>query len=238
VNQLQDVQAHKLLQFAEAFLVPIESWVNPQSRLVTPPFAAEFETRLQLHHATHSKHLGRVGLEDAVRAASIAAGRTVNGPMSATHRFIDEVIDGERIAIKSTAAQDLKEDFVHLSKVSEASWIQDMRGPQARAERTKTWIRLYMSEVDRLIQLRTFPDDEQWRYQLVEMPVSLLKPILEVDRSFFAADGPSVPVTDQFGSCMTFKIDRSDSKITFRKIPITRCIVHARWTLPKKPGDA
>ncbi|WP_446218650.1 hypothetical protein [Micromonospora sp. IBHARD004] len=238
VSRLNDIQAHKLLKFAEAFLLPIDAWMNPQSNLVTEAFAKEFEARLQLHHATHSKQLDRVGLEDAVRAASIAAGRSVHGPMGATRRFIDEIIDGERFAIKSTAALNVSEQFLHISKVSEAAWIQDVRGAQARAEKAKQQILSYMTEVDRLIQLRILPDREKWRYQLVEIPMSLLRPILDLDRNLFAPDGPTIPIVDGRGPCLTLKLDRSDAKITFTRIPISRCIIHARWTLDKKPGDA
>ncbi|BFU47651.1 hypothetical protein [Krasilnikovia sp. MM14-A1004] len=238
INELHDLQASKLLQFAEALAVPIERWVNPASDVATEPFAEEFEARLKLHHATHSKQLDRVGLEDAIRASSAAAGRTVHGPMGATRRFIDEVIDGQRIAIKSTAAQNVHEQFLHISKVSEAAWIQDVRGAQAREEKTKAQIAEYIAEVDRLWQMRILPDRLRWRYQFVEIPMALLGPVARLDRALFAPDGPTIIVRDGVGPCLTLKLDRSDAKITFARIPIDRCIVHATWTLDKKPGDA
>jgi hypothetical protein len=95
-----------------------------------------------------------------------------------------------------------------------------------------------MSEVDRLIQMRILPDSTMWRYQLLEMPLSLLAPVADLDRNLFAPDGPSIPIVDAVGPCFTLKLDRSDSKITFAKIPVARCIEHARWSLPKKDGDA
>lgn len=238
IEELHELQAMKLLQFAQALMVPVERWVNPESDVTSPAFVDEFEARLQLHHATHSKQLDRVGLEDAIRAASIAAGRTVHGPMAATQRFIDEVIDGQKVAIKSTAAQGVKPDYLHISKVSEAAWIQDVRGAQAREERTKAQIAAYVAEVDRLWQMRILPDRVYWHYQFVEMPMSLLAPVARLDRALFAPDGPTIAVTDGLGPCLTLKLDRSDAKITFTKIPVRRCVVHATWKLPKKDGDA
>src|SRR4051812_26082586 len=57
INDLHNVQAAKLLQFAEALAVPIDRWINRTSDIVTESFADEFEARLKLHHATHSKQL-------------------------------------------------------------------------------------------------------------------------------------------------------------------------------------
>jgi len=158
--------------------------------------------------------------------------------MGATRRFIDEIIDGQRVAIKSTAAQNVHEQFLHISKVSEAAWIQDVRGAQAREEKTKTQIAEYVSEVDRLWQMRILPDRLTWRYQFVEIPMALLNPVATLDRALFAPDGPTIVVRDARGPCLTLKLDRSDAKITFSRIPISRCIIHATWTLDKKEGDA
>jgi hypothetical protein len=238
VSQLNDADTAKLLQFAEALAVPIIKWINPESDIVTEPFAEEFEARLKLHHATHSKQLDRVGLEDAIRASSIAAGRTVHGPMAATRRFIDEIIDGQRVAIKSTAEKGVRDQFLHISKLSEAAWIQDVRGAQAREQRTKAQIAQYIGEVDRLWQMRILPDRLMWRYQFVEIPMTLFSPIANLDRALFAPDGPTIVVQDALGPCLTLKLDRSDSKITLTRIPIGRCVVHATWTLNKKEGDA
>lgn len=116
--------------------------------------------------------------------------------MSATNRFIDEIIDGEGVALKGSAAKDIakdiKEDRVHISKLCEAAWIQDVRGSIQRAEAAKNQIRMYLDVVDRIYQLRVIPNAQQWIYQLVEIPVSLFEPILHLDRNLFASDGPRI----------------------------------------------
>ncbi len=138
------------------------------------------------------------------------------------------------MALKGSAAKDIKEDRVHISKLCEAAWIQDVRGSIQRAEAAKNQIRMYINVVDRIYQLRVIPNAQQWIYQLVEIPVSLFEPILHLDRNLFAPDGPRIEVTDSHGLCMVFILDRSDSKITIGRIPIGRCITHGRWSLAKR----
>lgn len=237
INQIQMLSPAKqrqLMEITQALAEPIRADINWAAGLVTEEFADEFTSRLQLHHATHSKELQRTAIEDAFRAASLAAGRSVSPPMSATERFIDEIINGEGVALKGSAAKDIKEDRVHISKLCEAAWIQDVRGSVQRAEAAKNQIKMYLDAVDKIYQLRVIPNTRQWIYQLVEIPVSLFEPILQLDKNLFAPDGPRIEVTDSQGLCMVFILDRSDSKITIGRIPIERCIVHGRWTLVKR----
>jgi hypothetical protein len=234
IQTLSPAKQRQLMGITQALAEPIEADINWSAALVTTEFADEFASRLQLHHATHSKELQRTAIEDAFRAASLAAGRSVSPPMSATERFIDEIIDGEGVALKGSAARDIREDRVHISKLCEAAWIQDVRGSAQRAEAAKKQIGMYLEIVDRIYQLRVIPNTRQWIYQLVEIPVSLFEPILHLDKNLFAPDGPRIEVTDSHGPCMAFILDRSDSKITIGKIPIERCITHGRWTLAKR----
>lgn len=228
----------QLLQISTALAAPLEGTVNDAAGLIVPAFRDEFEARLKVHHATHSKQLDRISLEDAFRAASRAAGRAVRGSSSATAKFIDEVIDGEGVALKSTAAQDVRATKAHISKLCEASWIQDVRGAQARELAAKEQIQSFLGQVHRIYQLRVLPSKTHWHYQLIEIPVKLFHPILDLDRVLFAPDGPRIPVSDALGECLTLVLDRSDAKITIANIPITRCVIHAEWSIPKKQGDA
>jgi hypothetical protein len=234
IPTLSPAKQKQLTGITRALAEPIEADINWEAGLITQEFADEFASRLQLHHATHSKELQRIAIEDTFRAASLAAGRTVSPPMSATARFIDEIINKEGVALKGSAAKNMREDQVHISKLCEAAWIQDVRGSAQRAEAAKNQIKGYLAVVDRIYQLRVMPNINKWTYQLVEIPVSLFKPILSLDKNLFAPDGPRIEVADESGPCMTFILDRSDSKITVAKIPITRCVVHGRWNLPRQ----
>ena len=144
------------------------------------------------------------------------------------------IIDGQGVALKGSAARDIKEDRVQ-SKLCEAAWIQDVRGSVQRAEAAKNQIRMYLGEVDRIYQLRVIPkDSSNWIYQLVEIPSCSSLQLIFTDKNLFAPDGPRIEVTDSHGLCMGFILDRSDSKITIGRIPIERCVIHGRWSLVKR----
>lgn len=238
VRSLDVASVAQLVQIATALAVPIEGSVDPSAGLLVTEFQQEFEARLKVHHATHSKQLDRISFEDAFSAASRAAGRTVRGGAAATAPFIDEVIDGEGVALKTTAARDVRASKAHISKLCEASWIQDVRGAQQRAAATKDQFQRFLSQAHRIYQLRVLPHPSLWKYQLIEVPTHLFHPILRLDRAAFAPDGPRIPVVDADGPCLTLVLDRSDAKITIANIPISRCVVHGAWNISKKDGDA
>lgn len=237
-ESLDEASVAQLVQIATALAVPIQGTVEAGAGLVVPEFRAEFEARLKVHHATHSKQLDRISFEDAFTSASRAAGRTVRGAAGATAPFIDEVVNDEGVALKTTAAKDVRATKAHISKLCEASWIQDVRGAQQREAATKDQIRRFLDQAHRIYQLRVLPNVSSWHYQFIEIPMALFAPIMRLDRALFAPDGPRLPVVDADGPCLTLVLDRSDAKITIANIPISRCIVHAVWVVPKKAGDA
>lgn len=226
-------QLDRLIAFAKGQSAVVHTWVNPDSDLVTPAFREELDFRLTTHHALQSKPLGRVPFEDAFRAGCVASGLEVGPVMSATEKYIDLVVDDQRIALKTTSAKNVDPRYAHISKLCEAAWIQDVRGPAQRQERTFDLFRLYLGTVDRLFQLRVIPDSESWSYELLEIPMDLFRGILLLHRDAFTADGPSVRVEDSRGYALTLRLDRSDAKITIGRIPVARCLVHATWMIPK-----
>lgn len=233
LTPMNEAQLARILSYAQGQVSPVFAEVDPDSALVTRAFADEFESRLRAHHALQSKPLGRVPFEDAFRAACEAAGRQLGPKLGATASYIDLSVDGQNFALKTTAAKDVRADYAHISKLCEASWIQDVRGAADRQFKTKALFESYLGVTDRIVQLRVLPDPDAWVYQLLEIPMHLFEPILKLGRDSFVADGPSIPVRDQDGECLTLKLDRSDAKITIARIPVQRCLVHATWRLPK-----
>jgi hypothetical protein len=88
----------------------------------------------------------------------------------------------------------------------------------------------YCSEVDGIVQLRYFQSLQL--YELVEIPVSLFSQILEVGRTHFSADGPTINIpVGKDPPDFTLKLDRSDAKITIANINKHLCLVHGTWQL-------
>jgi hypothetical protein len=231
VASLDDEGVARVLDIARAMDRPVEAVVNSASKVVTPEFEAEFRSRLLAHHATHTTKLDRLGFENAFLAASRAATRQTAEAPSATTRFWDARVDGEQTALKSEGAKSMKPDFLHISKLSEAAWIQDVRSAKTRHEHMIALTREFIAAVNRMFVLRITESDTTAMYELVEIPVEYFKLILALPVSAFASDAPKIPIEDERGSIMELRLDRSDAKITIAKIRKDRCIVHATWTL-------
>src|SRR5689334_16275343 len=135
VAMLELLDAHQIeqiLRVARIMALPIDERIDPQSDTVTADFAAEFRARLQAHHATHTTPMDRLSFENAFLASSRATGRTTTEAPSRTTRFYDATIDGEHTALKTEGAKSMRADRLHISKLSEAAWIQDMRSARTR----------------------------------------------------------------------------------------------------------
>jgi hypothetical protein len=210
---------------------PIEERINARSDLLRPNFVDEFRARLQVHHATHQTQLDRLGFESAFLSASKAAGLDAVEAPSRTTRFYDVTIAGERIALKTESAKSLKPDRLHISKLSEAAWIQDMRSARKRHERTMELVDAFLEAVDRIFMLRFYQASDLPHYELVEIPISHFERVKELAISNFDSDAPRVMIADSESDIMEFRLDRSDSKVTVGKINKSRCVVHAEWRL-------
>ena len=145
-------------------------------------------------------------------------------------RFWDVMVDGRRISLKSSKAKSLCVDTLHISKLTEAAWIQDCRTAAKRREHTHRLFKEYCSEVDAIVQLRYFQSLQL--YELFEIPVSLFSQIMDVGRDHFSADGPTINIPiGKNPPDFTLKLDRSDAKVTIARINKHLCLVHGIWQL-------
>lgn len=199
------------------------------STVISDAFAREFEATLLIHHYFLRAPLATNSFEAAFVRACTAAGHQVK-PAPDGYRFWDVEVNGKKISLKSTAAKNLRVNTLHISKLCEAAWIQDMRGAAQREEATKRLFEDYTSGVDSILQLRLFRNKAL--YELVEVPTSILAQVAAVPRAEFAPDGPSIGIP--VGSNppdFTLKLDRSDAKITLANINKAVCSVVGQWQL-------
>jgi hypothetical protein len=167
--------------------------------------------------------------DSAFIAACTHAGHKVE-QAPAGQRFWDVTVDGKKISLKSTKARSLRDRKLHISKLTEAAWIQDCRTATKRREYTRRLFRNYCSQVDAIIQLRYFGSHKL--YELVEIPVSLFSQVLEVGKAHFSADGPTINIPiGKNPPDFTLKLDRSDAKITIANINKELCLAHGTWQL-------
>lgn len=192
-------------------------------------FAREFRATLLIHHYFLKAPLATSSFEAAYVRAARAAGHEVEVAPDGG-RFWDVRIDGLKVSLKSTGAAGLKDQTLHVSKLCEAAWIQDMRGAAQREERTKALFEEYTNAVDGIVQLRFFR--KRAFYELVRIPGAIFRQVADVPRAEFAPDGPSIGIpVGKNPPDFTLKLDRSDAKITLANINKDVCEVLGSWQL-------
>ncbi len=198
-----------------------------------------FGLALSVHHAATTVPLGLTSFETVFRNACQHVGWTVTAPASATQRFVDLTVRTgsavvKHLSLKSTAAQNLSTRTIHISKLTEAAWIQDARTPTARRRLTRQLFSDYQQAVTSILMLRAFreaPDRAPGLYQLVEIPGTLFDSIQNAPLSAYQSDAPVIPCVDRSGRVAArVALDRSDAKVTVRSVQVDACTVHAEWT--------
>ena len=229
----------------DSLSAPPRAEINEQATWLTPEWIEYFGLSLSVHHGMTTEPLAQKSFEIVFRNACDSVGWKAIGAESQTVRFLDLKVDREgageqKLSLKSTAAQRLSRSTVHISKLTEAAWIQDMRTARERRERTVNLFREYMKSVDSIMMLRAFRAGQEipTQYQLLEIPTAIFESLLDAPISQFGADGPTIDCA--YGGLDTaarVSLDRSDAKITVKQIQIAACTVHVVWeTTPKNTG--
>ncbi|MGR9109105.1 MAG: hypothetical protein ACU843_19505, partial [Gammaproteobacteria bacterium] len=182
-------EERRLREFLGALRTKCTVCIHPDSVWNSEEFENEFRSKLLAHHCFMGAPLFQESFDSAFVAACLHAGHQVV-PAPEGQRFWDVTVDGRRISLKSSKAKNLRADMLHISKLTEAAWIQDCRTAGKRCERTHRLFREYCREVDAIVQLRYF--QSMGLYELVEIPVALFSQVLQVGKEYFLADGPSI----------------------------------------------
>lgn len=222
-------EKRRLLEFLTALRTKCAVQMHSESPWNSDPFEGEFRSKLLTHHCFMGSPLFQESFESAFVTACSFAGHSVERAPEG-QRFWDVTVDGRRISLKSTKAKSLRMETLHISKLTEAAWIQDCRTAAKRCEGTHRLFSEYCDEVDAIVQLRYFT--KLRLYELVEIPVSLFRQVLDVGKAHFAADGPTINILiGRDPPDFMLKLDRSDAKVTLAKINKHLCMVHGTWQL-------
>ena len=202
-----------------------------------PDWIEYFGLSLSVHHGATVEPLALTAFEVAFRNACEYVRWPVGDLGSRTQRFIDISVDaaGEKrkLSLKSTAAKNISETTVHISKLTEAAWAQDTRTPSQRRDAMKKLFSEYCEKVSAILILRAFRAEANAppkRYQLVEIPTSLFESIQHAPLDEFKRDAPVIACQRGGETVAQVVVDRSDAKITVRQIQLSACIVHAEWS--------
>ncbi len=196
-----------------------------------------FGLALSVHHSATTEPLGLTAFESVFRNACQHVGWAVDPLGSPTRRFVDLIVQPasgpkRRLSLKSTAAARLSETSAHISKLTEAAWIQDERTATGRRNRTLELFREYQAAVTAIIILRAFragPATTPNRYQLLEIPATIFDAVQTAPLPVFERDAPLINCKAGDELAAIVALDRSDAKITIRRIQLSVCTVHAEW---------
>ena len=197
-----------------------------------------FGLALSVHHSATTEPLGLTAFESVFRNACQHLGWPIDPPGSRTRRFVDLAVQPDtgperRLSLKSTAARNLSKTTLHISKLTEAAWIQDARTARDRRSRTQELFRQYQSAVTHIVMLRAFREGQgevPSLYQLVEIPASVFDSVQSAPLDAFARDAPLIECKVGDDTVAVVAVDRSDAKITVRRVQLSACTVHAEWS--------
>ncbi len=238
IDRLSPIEVRFVTRFVDSLANPPNvtrgtSWLN-----TAPEWVEYFGLVISSHHGTTAEPLMTEGFEVGFRNACQAVDWHLSDPGSATQRFVDLIVvagDGKlrQISLKTTAARRLSENTFHISKLTEAAWIQDVRSASQRRARTLQLFREYRSAVDAILMLRAFRSNPlPTRYQLIEMPSAIFESLERAPLTAFAADGPTIDCSYAGNPrAARVSLDRSDAKITIKQIQLSVCTIHATWDL-------
>ena len=237
LDEFSQTKIEFVAMVVESLANPPRADIREQGTWLTgsPEWMEYFGLALSVHHGATTEPLGLTAFEAVFRNACKAAKWTLDQPSSATRRFVDlEVACGigpaRRLSLKSTAAKNLSETTAHISKLTEAAWIQDARMAKDRRAWMRELFRTYQQAVDAIVMLRAFrKDGAPHRYQLLEIPTTLFGSVQEAPLEVFQRDAPAIDCEVEGEVAAVIAVDRSDAKITIKRIQVSACTVHAEW---------
>ena len=239
LNSLSPTGIRFVARMVESLTNPPHARVIQQETWLTKEWIEYFGLALSVHHGTTTEPLALKGFETVFRNACESTGWSVGKPGSETRRFLDLEIkragfSEQKLSLKSTAAQRLSHTTAHISKLTEAAWIQDMRTAKERRERTLALFQEFMQAVDSIMMLRAFREGQNTpsMYQLVEIPSEIFKSLQDAALTSFNADGPTIDCPyGGYDVAARVSLDRSDAKITVKQIKLAACTVHVEWEI-------
>jgi hypothetical protein len=239
---LEPGRVKMLTDIARSLSKDVEKQINPGSDLVTEDFAEAFAGRILIHHALTASVMKKKRFEYALQQTARAVGHDAVLTRSSTNPGEDIRIDGTTFSLKTEAAQNIHPDKITISKFQEARWIRECHTPAEFAEGTRQHVGRHLNQYDRILILRVFELDEdplfgkQIRYDLVEIPLALLRKVLGLPDHAFdeetRAGSSGADVRENGRRLFRLTLDGSVEKVTIRSLLVDACFEHGSWTAP------
>ena len=139
LDSLSPVKVSFAAKVIEALSNPPELNIRSAGTWLTgnPEWTEYFGLALSVHHGAITEPLPLTSFETIFRNTCEHMGWNMLPPRSQTQRFVDMTVSIRpgmtlHLSLKSTAAKNLSKTSLHISKLTESAWIQDIRKASQR----------------------------------------------------------------------------------------------------------
>lgn len=245
LDDLDDARVELMADIIDALDDDVDQTVNTNSQLVTEQFADVFAARLLIHHAITDSAMEKRRFEYSLHRTADDVGYHSELARSDTNPGKDIEINGEGFSLKTEGAKSISTDKIFISKLQEAKWMDSLDTKEGYAKGVDKNIGSHLDRYERILILRSFDNKDKSlfqrngfrRYDLIEIPVDLLRRVTEVpadEYSDLTDKGTShATVYSRDGRTLVeLNLDGSDAKAQIRKLLVEACFNHARWIVP------
>jgi len=140
-----------------------------------------------------------------------------------------------KLSLKASSVKDMRAPTVHISKLTEAAWIQDARRLSDRRDRIVQLFLDYQQTTSAIVMLRGFRGRQGFEvlYELLEIPTTIFEPVARLTVQQAQPGTIKIPGGTSAPD-FSIRIDRSDSKVTLAGIRLDLCLVHGRWGMKRR----
>lgn len=206
-------------------------WRAPDSDIVTQAVLENLGDRLLSHHANSRQSLSKDRFEFALEAALNVSNIPAQLVKSRTNRGHDITIQSIPVSLKTEAAQNIKEDIIHVSK-----WMELGKGEWVLSRLRNLFLE-HMQSYERIFTLRCLSSDpSKIRYELVEIPKPLLLEakncVLEICKDSKQKPKPGYGYVKEANGDLKFSLyfdGGTERKLQIKHLRKDLCKVHATW---------
>ncbi|MFM9970986.1 MAG: hypothetical protein ACKVQK_21540 [Burkholderiales bacterium] len=219
------------------FQLPHEFHRNADSDWIGDEVLEAMGDALRIHHALSRQPLTKDKFEYAFERALNLAGTAATLVESRTNRGHDITIAGVPVSLKTEAAANIKEDIIRISK-----WMELGMGKWVLPELRDLFLE-HLRSYKRVFTLRCLaPGPRQFRYELVEIPVSLLLAAkscrFEVKKTSKQKPKPGYAYIEGRDGSLKYALyfdGGTERKLQIRNLRKSLCTVHATWEFESTP---
>lgn len=232
---LNQTQKDHFLKLMRAYDLE-KSYILYNNSFFNERFCNALGDKIIIHHSNSNRPLTKTLFEHAFNDALIESGSESILAESRTNPGHDITINGIRASLKTEAAKNIKDKFIHVSK-----WMELGKGEWILQDLLDRFIS-HLKNYEKIFTLRFISiTGNKFKYQLVEIPKALLLEStfakLEIMENSKQTPKPGYGYVTDSNGIEKFSLyfdGGTERKLQIKHLRIELCVIHAEWiyTLP------